>query len=100
MHGYVNEIEGAQIHNEIDPHDVHKVVQHLEFEPSYTFINAYDSKVIRDFLRKADETTFDDMIIYAMVGVLIILAFLVWNMNTKLVALMEYIGIGLLGGVL
>jgi hypothetical protein len=100
VHGYVNEIDGAKVHKEVDPHDVHKVVQQLEFEPSYTFLNAYDSKVIRDFLKKADETTFDDMILYAMVGVLIILAFLVWNMNTKLVELMEYVGIELLGGVL
>jgi len=100
VHGYVNEIDGAKVHKEVDPHDVHEVVQQLEFEPSFTFMNAYDNRILQQLLKSVEKTPFDEMILYAMVAVIIILAFLVWNMNTKLTELMRYIGIELLGVLL
>lgn len=98
IHGYVNEVDGA--HVEVDPRDVHKVAKKFAFEPSFTFINAYENTILQQLLKSVEGTPFDDVILYALTAVVIILAFLVWNMNNNLTELMKYVGIKLLGGLL
>lgn len=93
VHGYVNEIDGAKVHKEVDPNTVHKVVQQLEFEPSYTFLNAYESKVIGDFLRKLDENRMQDKVIWILVAFNIVVLALVYNLYLHIDKITKFLGV-------
>lgn len=92
VHGYVNEVDGAKVHVEVDPKDVHKIVQRLEFEPSFTFKNAYENRILQQLLRSAEGTQFSDKAIWILVGAVAVLGVLVWNMYTHLIELMKFVG--------
>lgn len=82
--GYVNEVDGYKVHAE---------AENWGFEPSYTFTNAMDSKIIKDILAGVEEKTTDWFLIIQL-ALSAATIFLVWSLYQHMDKLMRFLGVG------
>lgn len=85
--GFVNEVDGVNLQ---------KMAKEPEsgFEPDYTFMAAYEEKVLdKLFARGEGEKTVTDYIIYALMALMGIIIYLVWQNSQSISSIMSAMGL-------